>query len=434
MARSDGSPAVEVRSSTLWRDPDFRRLWIAGTASQLGSEVSALAIPLTAAITLGAGPLAMGIVAAAAAAPALLFGLIAGVWVDRVARRRVLIACDAARAAILIAIPAAWLLGLLSLPYLVCAAFLASTCTVFFDIAHSSYLPSLVRGEALVEANTNVEIGESLTQFAGPGLAGVLVQFLTAPIAIAADAISYVVSAFVLGSIRTREAIRPRPRGGRTLIEAREGLAVVLRHPLLRPSAAYAAATQLCMSAVLAVYVLYALDELGLSPAVLGFVGMAAAPGTILGALLVGRTVRRAGVGAAMLAASVLPGLGVLIMALAALAPDTGTALLAAGWFLLGLGSIYDINEVSLRQSVTPDVQRGRVNATRFVAFYGVMPIGALLGGIIGALTGTSSVFVLGAAGLLSASLLIALSRVRRLRELPGADLKHPAGSARPSV
>jgi MFS family permease len=329
----------------------------------------------------------------------------------------VLIACDLARAAVLVSIPLAWLSGLLSLGYLAAAAFLIGVFTVFFDVAHASYLPSLLRREELVEGNSKLEVAESLTQFAGPGIGGILVQVLSAPLAVAFDALSFLVSALFLGRIKAREELtRQEPAGAGMLTQVWQGLGFVLSHPLLRPMVGYAATTQLCMSAALAIYLLFAVEELSLPPALVGVASMGAALGTILGAALAGGLVRRVGPGVAMALAAFLPGIGVLTMTLAGSQLLPSLASLVLAWLLLGLGAIYDINEVSLRQAVTPDALRGRVNATRYFAFFGVMPLGALLGGLLGATIGIRSTLLAAGLGLVLASLWIVLSPVRGLR------------------
>jgi MFS family permease len=404
------------RLGGVWRHPDFGKLWLAGAVSMLGSEVSALAIPLTAILTLDVGPIGVGILAASGAAPALLFGLFAGVWVDRLRRRPVLIACDLARAALLASIPFVWASGLLSLAYLSVVAFLIGVFTVFFDVAHASYLPSLLRREELIEANSKLEISESLTQFVGPGGGGLLIQVLGAPLAIAADAVSFLISAVFLGRIQAQE---PRTHADAespgVLVEATQGLRFVASHPLLQAMVGYAATTQFFMSAALAVFLLYAVDELRLSPALIGLIFTAVAPGTIIGAVIASRAVRTLGFGSVLSIAAFLPGLGVLVMPLAAVASLSPVPLLMLAWFLLALGAIYDISELSLRQAVTPDQLRGRVNATRYFAFFGVIPIGALLGGALGATIGLRTTLVVAAIGLLFASLWIVFSPIRRL-------------------
>lgn len=398
-------------------------LWLAGAVSMFGTEVSMLAIPLTAILTLDAGPIGMGVLAASGAAPPLLFGLFAGVWVDRIHRRPLLIACDLARAAVLISIPIAWLAGWLSMAYLSIAAFLAGSFTVFFDVAHASFLPTVLSSDELVEGNSAIEIGESLTQFAGPGIGGILIQALSAPVAIAIDAISFAGSALFLGRIRTPEAARQEGgTGSGILAEAGQGLRYVLAHQLLRPLVAHAMTTQLCMSAMAPVYFLYAIDELGLPPALVGVTFMGAAPGTILGALVAGRLVRRLGQGVAMSLAAFLPGLGVLLIVSANAGPILPAVVLTVAWFVLALGAIYDISEVSVRQAITPDHLRGRVNATRYFAFYGVMPIGALIGGLLGANVGIPATLLVAAAGLLLSPLWIILTPLRRLSQPPQAS------------
>jgi hypothetical protein len=404
----------------VWRHADFRRLWLAGAVSMFGTEVSSLAIPITAVLTLSVGPIGMGILTASGEAPSLLFGLFAGVWVDRLRRRPMLIACDVARAAVLISIPVAWVAGLLSLAYLSIAAFLVGTFTVLFEVAHASYLPTVLRSDELVEGNSKMEVAESLTQFVGPGIGGLLIQLLSAPLAIAIDAVSFVGSAVFLGRIRTAETVRPEKRTRQGILaEAGQGLRFVLAHPLLRPIMGYASSKQLCMSAVAAIYFLYAIDELGLSPAVIGVTFMGAAPGTILGALAVGPLVGRLGLGRAMSLAAFLPGLGVLMMPAASSTAVMPALALTLAWFLLALGAIYDISEVSVRQAITPDELLGRVNATRYFAFFGVMPVGALLGGLLGATVGLPATLLVAAAGLLLSPLWILLTPLRRLSQPP---------------
>jgi MFS family permease len=413
------SATDEVRSGA-WRHPSFRRLWFAYTVSTFGTEVSSLAIPLTAVLTLNAGPIGMGVLGAAGSAPALVFGLFAGAWVDRLRRRRILLVADLARAVLLLSVPIAFALGFLSLAYLSVVAFVVGIFTVFFDVAHGSYLPSLVRQDELVDGNSKLEVSESVTQAVGPSVGGLLVQVIGAPLAIAVDAASFAVSALFIRSIATVEpAPDPRRPRSHVLAETRDGVRFVLGHRLLRPLVGYAVSTQLCMSAVLAVYVLYLADELRLSPVVIGLVGVAAAPGTILGALAASRLVDRWGLGRTMSVAAWLPGLGVLLIAATGAWPAAAVGLLAAGWFVLGLGSTYDISEVSLRQAATPDRLLGRVNATRHVAFFGVMPIGALLGGVLGAAIGLQPTIAVGAVGLFVAPMWIVAGPIRQLSEPP---------------
>jgi MFS family permease len=404
----------------VWRNPDFLKLWLGHAVSLFGSEITALAIPLTAILTLDAGPIEMGILAASGTTPSLIFGLAAGVWVDRVRRRPVLIASDLIRASLLLSIPAAWALGGLTLPYLVVVTFLIGVCTVLFDVAHTSYLPSVLAPDELVEGNSKLEVSESLNQFAGPGAGGLIVQAVGAPLAIVADSVTFLASAAFLGRIRAKEVVVARsPTSPGVLAEASEGLRTVIAHPILRPTAGYAATGSLFMQALLAVYLLYLVDELRLQPALVGLVSMAAAPGTILGALLAGWTVRRFGMGATMCGVALAVGVGALLFPLAAGPPQVSVPILMGAWFLVATSSLYDIHEVSLRQALTPDRLRGRVNATRYLAFFGVMPIGALLGGLLGAVIGLRPTLLVAAAGVLAASLWIFLSPIRRLAELP---------------
>ena len=226
---------MRFRLTGLWRHPDFVKLWTGQTISLIGSQVTFLALPLTAVLVLNATPAQMGFLTAAGAIPSLLVGLFAGVWVDRHRRRPILIAADLGRAALLLLIPVAALLGVLRIEYLYIVAFLVGTLGLFFEVAHHSFLPSLVGREQLVEGNSKLEISDSVAEIVGPGLAGGLVQLVTAPIAIAVDAISFLISALFLGLIRTPEpAPKPPDEQQNIFGEVVEGLALVSGNALLR--------------------------------------------------------------------------------------------------------------------------------------------------------------------------------------------------------
>src|SRR5258708_6359699 len=301
-------PVRGISFRGLCRHPEFVRLWAGHTISRFGSEISQLAIPLTAALVLNASPAQMGLLGAFEFAPFLLLSLFAGVWVDRLPRRPILIVADIGRALILGSIPVAALVGALRIEQLYLVGILTGALTVFFDVADQSYLPVLVNREHLVEGNSKLEMSRSVAQITGPGVAGALVQLVTAPMAVAVDAASFVASVIFLLFIRATEP-PPVPHAGAPSSiwgAPREGLAVGLRDPLLRSIAGCTGTSNLFSNAMFAVYVLYLTRELNIPPALLGLILAAAGPGALLGALIAGRVAARFGLGTTIIASSLI--------------------------------------------------------------------------------------------------------------------------------
>lgn len=411
--------------SSLWRHHDFLKLWGAQTISLVGSQITVLALPLTAVILLKASALEVGLLTAIQYLPFLLLGLPAGVWVDRLRRRPILIVTDLARAAILASVPIVYAFDELSLGLLYPVAFLVGALSLFFDVAHQSYLPDLVPREALIEGNAKIEVSYSSAQLAGPGLGGVLVQLLKAPVAIAADAASYLVSAALLLRIRRPEPAPARVEGDQPGLvqEIRDGVRYVLRHDLLRPIALTTAIGNLfdLFGMVQAVLTLYAIRTLHLSPAELGLALAIANGAGIIGAVASNRLVGRFGFGPVFLVAAVTPGVGVLLLPLAT--PGTALVVLAGGLGLAGLAiAIYNVNQITLRQTVTPSAMQGRMNATIRVIIWGTIPIGAALGGVLGNTIGLRPTLLVAGCGSVLACLPIVFSRVARLRTIPEAE------------
>jgi MFS family permease len=406
----------------LWRNGEFVKLWTGQTISQFGTQVSALAIPLTAALVLNASPAQMGLLSALEFAPFLLLSLFAGVWVDRVRRRPILIVADIGRALLLGSIPLAAVLGMLGIEQLYVVGLLSGVLTVFFDVAYQSYLPVLVSREHLVEGNSKLEVSRSVAQIAGPGVAGALVQVATAPIAVALDALSYVASVISLLFIHTPEPtpIPHEGRDSRMWAQLREGLGVVVRNPLLRSIAGCTATSNLFTNAVMAIYVLYVTRELGLQPAVIGLILAVGGPGALLGALLAGPLARRFGLGTTIIGSIFIGGLSNLFIPLAGGPPAVTTAMLMIPAFVGGMTSpIYNINQVSLRQAITPDHVQGRMNASMRFIVWGTIPIGALLGGAVAQIIGLWATIVVMVLGGLLAPAWVAFSPVRQLRSQP---------------
>jgi MFS family permease len=380
-----------IRLSGLWLHREFVKLWTGQTISQFGTQVSMLAIPLTAALVLNASAAQMGLLGAFEFAPFLLLSLFAGVWVDRMLRRPILIVADVGRTVLLASIPLAALLKVLTMEQLYVVALLTGVLTVFFDVAYQSYLPVLVSREHLVEGNSKLEVSRSVAQIAGPGIAGALVQLVTAPIAVALDALSYVASVISLLFINVPEPPPKRESEQNRSIwtELREGLDVVLGNPLLRSIAGCTAHSNLFGNAMQAVYVLYITRELGLQPATIGLIFATFGPGALLGSLLAGAAARRFGLGRTIVASIALAGLANLLVPLASGPPVLMVGMLMAAAFFGGVANpVYNINQVSLRQAITPDHLQGRMNASMRFIVWGTIPIGALLGGALGQVFG----------------------------------------------
>jgi MFS family permease len=412
---------VSGRFGGLWRHPDFLKLWAGQTVSVFGDQVGLLALPLTAVLVLHATPAEMGLLGAAERAPFLLIGLVAGVWIDRQRRRPILMGADLGRALLVGSIPVVALLARLGMGYLYCVAFAVGILTVLFDVAYQSYLPVLVTRDQLVEGNSKLEVSNSVAQVAGPSVAGMLVQLLTPPLALIADALSFVVSVVSLGYIRTPE---PEPAHVSKQLglreELREGMATVLKSPLLRAIAACTATANLFSNAAFAVFVLYATRDLAIGPAALGLVLAATGPGGLLGALFASRVGRWLGLGPTIVGAVLVGGIGWWLVPLASGPPTVAALMLAAGFFVASLGGpLYNINQVSLRQAITPHRLLGRMNATMRFLVWGTMPIGSLLGGYLGTTIGLRPTLAITAVGSSLAFLWVFLSPVRQLRFAP---------------
>lgn len=410
---------MEVQSlRPLWRHADFMKLWTAQTISVFGDQFTGLAIPLIAALTLHATPAQMGILTAVERAPFLLIGLFAGVWVDRLRRRPILITGDLGRAAVLLTIPLAGLAAALSMPHLYVVGLLVGVLTVFFDVAYQAYLPALVSRRQLVEGNSKLEATRSLASLAGPGIAGVVIQVISAPLAIVLDAASFVVSGGLISLITGREPVVARAARSQMLAEVREGLQVVFGNRLLRSIAGCTGTFNFFTTALSTLYILFATRDLGLGPAQIGIIFSLGNVSGLLGALTAGRLATRFGVGRTIVATALLGGLGMLPVALAT-RETAFSFLVLAGLATSFANPVYNINQVSLRQAITPHRLQGRMNATMRFLVWGTMPLGGLVGGALGEALGLRPAIAITAAGSVLAFLWVALSPVRALQAIP---------------
>ncbi len=412
---------LDSRFTGLWRHREFLKYWTASAISDVGSQVTALALPLIGALTLAATPWQMGLLTASSTAPILLVGLFAGVWVDRRRRRPVLIASDVGRAVLLLTIPLASVLGLLTIELLCIVALLIGVLNVFFDVAHLAFLPVLVEREHLVDGNAKLEVTAAGAQVVGPSFGGALVGVLGAPFAVLLDALSFLVSGWLITRTRATEPPPAAPVARSSVwTEIREGFRVVLAQPLLRALVAASATMNFFGRMFLAVYVLYMTRDLGLGPVGVGLVLATGGIGSLAGALVAGPTTRRLGPGPMLILSQLVFGLTGLLVPLAILVPPLAIAMLVASEFGQWMAVIvYYVNAVSVRQAITPDRLQGRVNATIRFLGGGALPIGALAGGALGTVIGLAWTLVVAQLGTLLGFVWLLFSPVRELRTLP---------------
>lgn len=397
----------------LWRSPDFVRLWAGQTISLFGSHIGGGALRYAAILALGATPIQFALLTAAELAPALLLALPAGVWVDRVRRRPVLIAADVGRALLLLSIPAAFLLGALRIEHLYLVAALSSALTILFDTAYPSYVPSVVRRDELVEANSKLGASDSLAEIAGPPLGGVLVQLVSAPLAVALDALSFLASALALRGVRAEEAPPRSATAGTERTEMKapdspavppaasaaqsspranvrrelgEGLAAVRGRPELAALLGVAVTQSLAGGIIGTLYDLYLIRELGLSPALVGLTVGVGGVGALAGAFLAGPAVRRLGLRRTLLATYIVG--WVTSFALPLARGPLAVWLIAAMQLFDVVGAIFAITALSVRQRATPDRLLGRVNASFNMLTIAAGLVGALAGGALGQAVG----------------------------------------------
>ncbi|WP_327064768.1 MFS transporter [Kitasatospora sp. NBC_01302] len=419
------------RFGGLWQDRDFLRLWAGESVSLLGAQVTQLALPLAAVYQLHASSTQLGLLNAANYAPFLGLTLFIGVWADRRRRRPLMIGANLGRAVLVGTVPLCAALGALNIWYLYLAALAIGVLTVVFDVSYQSYLPSLIDHDHLVEGNSKLSASSSVAQIGGPALGGLLISWMSAPIALLVNCVSYLVSVGSLSTIRRAEPLPEQPAERvSTARSIAEGLRMVLRNASIRAIALEAGTYNLCWMSLQTVFVLYAARHLGMSPGTIGLVLGAGAIGSLLGALGAGWLKERLGLGrAVMLELALCCCAPVLIP----LAPGRGAlsyALYITAFALCGLGSTMStIHVVSLRQVITPPHLLGRVNAgCRFIA-WGPLPLGALIGGWLGDEVGLRPTLWITAATFVLALLWVAFSPVRGLKDFP-TDLPHQRTSA----
>jgi len=413
-------PTSRLEAPTnLWHNRAFMRLWLAQMISNTGTAISNIALPLTAVLLLHAAPLQMGLIGVANSVPNLLFALIAGVWVDRARRRPILVGADLGRALLLSSIPIAALLHRLTFVHLLVVTFLAGTLSIFFTIASVAALPSIVRRDQLVEANSRLWVSDAILSIAGPSIAGLLVQMVSAAEAIIADALSYVFSAFSLRSVRISEDTSGTPERGDAWKEIVEGARELMSTPILRSLTISASAGTFAVAVQTTVLILFLTQDLRFTPGIIGLVFACNGVGSLMGAIAAGPLARRGGIGSAMIIGSALWAIGGVSMPLAGSVRES-LLCITIGQFIAGIGTtIYTVNQVSLRQSLTPVRLLGRVTATRRFVLFGTASLGSVAGGLLGRNIGLRRTLLVGAVALGLEWALVSCSPVRHVHKLP---------------
>jgi predicted MFS family arabinose efflux permease len=406
----------------LLRQPEFLKLWAAQSISQLGDQVTLLALPLVAVLTLDASAAQMGFLVAAELLPHLFFSLLAGVWIERSQRRRhLMIAADVGRAVLLASVPIAYAFDVLSFPQLYAVAFAVGTFAVMFDVSWSTLFVAVVPRRDVVDANSKMSLSRAVSFVTGPSVAGFLVQVLTAPVTLMVDAVSYLGSAIFLTRVRAEEP--PVEQEGNGVLQSlRDGMRFVLGDEVIRPGLFCFATVNLFNFVFHAIFVLYATKELGVAPGTLGLALGAGAVGGILGALVATPLERAIGIGPSLLLGSVLFPAPLILVPLASGSELRLGVLLGVAEFFSSVGvMIADVSGASMSFLRTPDRIRARTAGTFRFVNYGIRPIGALLGGALGTVLGLQTALWIGVLGALLGVLWLVFSPIPRLRAVAEA-------------
>ncbi len=409
--------AAARRGSVLFRHADFMKLWTGETVSLFGTRMGDVAISFAAVIALKATPFQMGILAAARIVPTLVLGLVAGVWVDRIRRRPILIGTDVGRFIVLGTIPIAAIFAALKMTQLYVVILAYSALDLFFDVAYRSYLPSLVAAEDLLDANSKLTASAGVAEAGGFALSGWLVEWLTAPFAILVDAISFLASALAIALIRKPEPMpAPRARDASALRDIAAGARLIFSDGRLRAFGVIAVVGGFANSLVATLYMLFVVNGLGFRPGVLGVIFAVGGASSLFGALAARRAADTLGTGMAMVAGLAIEGVAYMLLPVARGAGVGSVGLLVAQQ-LIGdsAATVYFVNAVSLIQTITPKPMLGRVNASlRFVSLGSVL-IGQLVAGFAGGMIGLRPTIAMGAAGLWVTAALLGFSEVGSL-------------------
>ena len=421
------------RGASLWRDRRFRSFWAGQTISELGARISELALPLIAVVALGASANQVAWLTALEWLPNLLaFGL--GAWIDyRVHKRRLLVVADVVRAALLLTVPAAYVLGAVTLGQLYAVAVLTGAAGVLFNTAYPPFFAHLVPRASYVDANSKLSVSRSVSYVAGPALGGFLVQALSAPIAVAADAFSFICSAFMIGRVRVEEPPPPigNDDGSPSLLrQAGDGLRFVVGDPILRASLGCATTINFfTFISATGLTVLFASRQLGLSPSVIGLAFGIGATGALLGAVAAPKVSRLIGIGRSVVVGAVLFPAPIAIAAFAAGPTWLRGSALGSAEFLSGMGVMFfDVNLNSLQTATVPDGLRSRVAGAFSTINYGIRPLGAIVGGMLATTFGLRVALLVAAIGGTLSVLWLLPSPIPAIRSLEEYEARDAAG------
>lgn len=428
-------PAKPPLSRRLGLGRDFNLLWAGTSVSFVGSEITALALPLLAVYALDAGPTSLGLLGTATWLPYVLFALLAGAWGDRIRRRRVLIAADLVRGVLLGTVVILAVTGTLSVPLLLGLAFLVGIGNVFFEVFYYSYVPTLVSRDALLGANSRLQASESTAQVAGPGISGLLVQFLGAPLAVLADAISFLFSSATLSRVRKAEPVPEATDEGPIVQQIRAGITLTWKNRILLTLVATAAICNLTAQWIIVLFPLFCVQLLHLNAGLIGLIISTGAIGSLLGSAACGAITRRIGIGQASLWTLFGECVGFLLMPFAPADNQwVAVLLLVAGWFIVGFSAaVSRIVSISVRQTVTPHNYLGRVNATHRFVSYGVVAVGTFAGGILASAVGLRLAMVVAAVAMFASVGAVLISPLLRIREVDASDSTEPAEPPAPA-
>ena len=409
-----------MAKGSLWSHRDFLKFWVGDTVTQFTGQITDLALPTVAILTIQVTAFQLGVINALGFIAFPTLGLLVGVWMDRIRRKRVMIAVNLIEVATLATVPAAYLLGILGLYQLYAVSLVMGTCTLFFDVAYQSYLPSLVDKDDVVEGNQKLQVSASAAQVIGPSVASVMMQLIGAALSITADAFGTLIAALTLILIRKPES-KPQnntPDGERHFFaEMKEGIEAIARNAFLWTQAGCTGTYNLGSNIFSVALLLYAYRILGISKGVIGIIFSIGAVGFLVGALISSSLTERLGLGRTIALASAC-GFGLLLAPVAR--GSLAVLVMGAAFFIAGLGTpIYNINQVSLRQVITPNRLQGRMNATMRTIVWGTIPIGSLLGGILSTGLGILPTLIVGGLVAGGSFLWIALGPTFGLKKQP---------------
>jgi MFS family permease len=416
------NPQINHTSPSLRKHHDFNKLWFGETVSLFGAKISELAFPLLAISVLEANPFQVGLLGTLRFLPFLLVTLLFGAYLDRRARRPVMIFSNLARGAILLLIPLLYIMGELRIEYLYVSVFLIGLLDVSFDLAYFAYLPSLIKRDQLNEGNSKLQATASIANVGGGGIAGIIIQTFTAPIAIFIDAMSYLVSAISILIIKKKEEPPLIEKSQQSIWkEIREGLSLVFSNPYISKMAGEAGTYNLLSNIISTVFIIYAVEEIKLQPGILGIILASGGAGAFVGSFFAVRITEKLEIGPAIIWGTVVACFAPMILLMVHEASLFGSILLILSYILSGFGvAICNVNIITIRQSVTPDNMLSKVNASYRLIGYGGIPIGSFLGGYFGEVLGLYPALMIGVFGMPLCILWLWFSPMKTLkRDLP---------------